>query len=69
MPPVVDAISSKVADNGPNIDRILKKSTCDLGSNCLNKKVTEGVHREGTLPQIIGNRTNGGLSTQVGKLL
>ena len=34
-----------------------------MGANCLNKKVTEGVHQEDTLPQIVGNRTKWGLST------
>ncbi len=32
-------------------------------TNCLNKKVTDGVHQEDTLPQIVGNRTKWGLST------
>ena len=34
-------------------------------ANCLNKKVTEGVYQEDTLPQIVGNRTKWGLSTWV----
>jgi hypothetical protein len=42
---------------------MLKKQAVVAHANWLNKKVTEGVHREDTLPQIVGNRTNGGLST------